>query len=1022
MADLPTGTVTFLFTDLEGSTSLWERYPDAMRTALARHDELVGGAIGEHRGHVVKSTGDGFLAAFATAPDAVAAAIDALLALADEPWTETGPLRVRMGVHTGEAEIRDADYHGPTLNRAARLMSVGHGGQLLLSRVTSDLVAGSGVEVRDLGSHELRGIAEPEHVFQVLHPRLESEFGPLRAVASAGRAPVSNVPAPADGLVGRTRELMEIEDLLGRTRVLTLLGPGGAGKTRLGLHAAAHLREQFDDRVYLVDLSACRDVEACLSMTARTIAAQDQDGRPLLDAIKEEIGAQSMLLVLDNFEQVTEAALAVAELRRDCPGLTQLVTSREALNVTGEWVYPVRPLALPGPDVERMSLAELGEYEAVQLFVARARAIRADFELTDENAAAVAELCNRLDGLPLAIELAAARLALFSPQALVDRLGDRLDLLKGGARDAPERQRALRDTIDWSYQLLSADEQQLLALLAVFSGATLEAVEAVAGRLPGREAIDVLDGLGSLVNKSLVRQVESTQVGARLSMLETIRDFARERLDETPELRDGAPRAHAEYFAEWAHRYCEKLTGDERGPASERMAADIENLVAAWHYWVAARDFEQLRKLADGLWLLYGARGWYHDTTTLVTDLLEVLATTPADEDRLVEQILLQTTLARVLLAAKGFTPETESAFERAVELTREHGELPQLLPVLRGLSSFYIYRGQLETSREIGVQLLGLAERFDDPKARVEGHLLVGASQGLLADLRSATDHLEQGISTYDATPRTVGRFEAGNDPGVVCHIVDAMFLWMRGLVDGAREQTRRGLELAERLHHPPSLAYAHFHTGLVHTWLREHDRAADHSRAVIDIGEAHELAVWAAVGSGLLGAAMAASGSAADGLAQVEAAVERYRALKTPPVFWPALLQLQAAALGLAGRPEDGLARVGEALVALAEQPEPQILSSELLVLEGTLLLDSPDRAAEAEASFVRAVERADELDAPMLQLRACTALARLWRGQGRTAPARELLGPAYARLTEGFTIADLVDARQLLDDLAG
>ena len=420
-----------------------------------------------------------------------------------------------------------------------------------------------------------------------------------------------------------------------------------------------------------------------------------------------------MLLVFDNFEQVTTAAVIVAELLRDCPGLKELVTSREALHVTGEQVYPVPPLALPDVTGDQFSVAELQESEAVQLFVERARAVRAEFQLTAENASAVVELCVRLDGLPLAIELATARLALFSPEALVERLVHPLDLLTGGARDAPERQRALRDTINWSYELLPAQEQRLLALLSVFSSSSLEAVEDVTGRVGSLDGMEVLDGVSSLVSKSLVRQADAGTAGPRLSMLETIREFAAERLDADPDLRDAALRAHAEYFADWTLDHCEKLVGAERHTVSARMAEDIDNLSAAWRYWVEQGDFEELGKLTDGLWLLYDSRGWSHEAAALITDLLEVLSSTPSSEERHLQQILLQTSLARVLMASEGYTPETERAYQRALQLCEEQGEFPQLLPVLRGLSTYFIYRSEFEKSMRIGEQLLGLAERF---------------------------------------------------------------------------------------------------------------------------------------------------------------------------------------------------------------------------------------------------------------------------------------------------------------------
>ncbi|MET0894978.1 MAG: adenylate/guanylate cyclase domain-containing protein [Acidimicrobiia bacterium] len=1020
MAELPSGTVTFLFTDLEGSSTLWEQHPDAMRGALARHDALIGDAIVGRAGHVVKTTGDGFLAAFASALDAVAAAVDAQLALGREPWVETGPLRVRMGIHTGAAELRDGDYFGPTLNRAARLMSIGHGGQILLSLVTSELVRGDGVELTDLGSHALRGLTEPERVFQVLHPALQVEFASLRSVSTARRPARSNLPAPVDRFVGRTRELREVGERFARTRLLTLLGPGGTGKTRLAIELAIQLREEFDDLVYFIDLSTCRDLDAALAVIARTVEVRDQGDRALLDAIKDLIGAQPMLLVFDNFEQVTSAAPAVAELLRDCSGLKALVTTREALNVTGEHVHPVAPLTLPDAQRANLALDELAASEAVQLFVDRARAVRPDFELSADNADAVLELCRRLDGLPLAIELATARLALFTPQALVERLGRRLDLLKGGARDAPERQRALRDTIAWSYELLDEEERRSLAVLAVFSGATLEAVEAVADHF-GVDVLDAMDAVGSLVNKSLVRQVDVRGSGTRITMLETIRDFALERLAAEPEIDRRARRAHAEYFADWTLRHCAKLTGDDRDAVAERMAADIENLTAAWRYWVNERDFEQLGKLVDGLWLLNNVRGWFHDTANLITDLLDVLSSTPSNDERLVQQILLQTSLARVLMASEGFTPTTQRAFERTLELCDAQGEVPQLLPVLRGLSTFYIYRAEFETANRIGEQLLALGERFDDDRARVEGHLVIGASDGMLARLRPGLEHLEHAIATYDETPRRVERFDAGNDPGVVSHLVEGMLLWMTGYPDRALELANEAISIATRLHHPQSLAYAHFHTGLIHVWLREPEHAAEHAVAVIDLGEEYDLQVWAAVGRCLHGVALAATGNVDEGIAIFDVAMERYQELQSPPVFWPSLLHFRAMMLGLLGQPNEGLVAIDEAIEMIVGLPEPQTFLSELLLVRGELILAATGDAVDAARCYERALRSADRLDAPMLQLRAAVPLARLWADAGRRGEARALVTEAYDRFSEGFATVDLREARGLLEGLA-
>src|SRR2546421_9465679 len=396
----------------------------------------------------------------------------------------------------------------------------------LLDRVRTD----DTVSYKPFGSaEELRELLEDDLIV-LLSERFET---PSERTLGTGR---SNLPAALDRFVGRTHELKEVKDRLGQARLLTLLGTGGTGKTRLALQAAADLLGDFEGRVYFVDLAASRDLESVLSVIARAIGLREESNRPLLDDLKGQVDAQKMLLILDNFEQVTAAAgPTMAELLRDCPDLKLMITSREVLHVSGENVLSVPPLALPETDFKDASVDQLAQSEAIQLFVERSRAVKPDFRLTDENAQAVFELCVGLDGLPLAIELATARLGLFSPQALVERLGNRLKLLRGGARHAPVRQQTLRDTIDWSYEMLDPGEQQLFQLLSVFSGATFEAVEAVTSRVKGSDEIDVVDGLSSLVDKSLIRRVGLSDAESRLLMLETIREFAAARLDADPE-------------------------------------------------------------------------------------------------------------------------------------------------------------------------------------------------------------------------------------------------------------------------------------------------------------------------------------------------------------------------------------------------------------------------------------------------------------------------------------------------------
>jgi class 3 adenylate cyclase len=391
------GTLTFLFTDLEGSTRRWERFPQAMKAALERHDVILGAAVAGANGQVVKSTGDGMMAVFASAADGVRACVTAQRDLADEPWAETGALRVRMGLHAGEAQTRTGDYFGPVVNRTARIMAVGHGGQVLLSAAAAALVLDllpDGARLLDLGVHRLKDLGRPEHLFQLVHPDLAHDFPPL---ATLDRHP-NNLPTQTSTFVGRAAELGAIRQRLEdeAVRLLTLTGPGGTGKTRLALRVAADEIDRFDDGVFFVDLSAVRETEAVAAVTARAIGLTETSDGSLLEELKRQLHHHHELLVFDNFEQVTAAAPTVVELLQECPGLKLLVTSREALHVRGEHLFSVPPLSLPRAAPGPRSAAELAGCEAVQLFVERAQAVWADFRLTDEFAAAVAEICLRL--------------------------------------------------------------------------------------------------------------------------------------------------------------------------------------------------------------------------------------------------------------------------------------------------------------------------------------------------------------------------------------------------------------------------------------------------------------------------------------------------------------------------------------------------------------------------------------------------------------------------------------------------
>src|SRR5215210_3547652 len=496
MPSPPTGTVTFLFTDIEGSTRMWEKDPEAMGSTVARHDEVLRGAIEANEGHVFKTVGDAFCAAFPTAPDALEAAISAQRLLHAGGQDEESRLRVRMALHTGSAEERGGDYFGPPLNRVARLLTAAHGGQTLLSSPAQELVRDqlpTGAGLRDLGEHRLMDLTRPERVFQLLIPDLPEDFPALRTLDVRP----NNLPVQPTPLVGREKEVEAVRERLGGSssaRLLTLTGPGGIGKTRLALQVTAEALEEFEDGAFFVALAAIADPSLAAPAIAGSLGVVESGEQPLIEGLKDHLRDRQLLLLLDNFEQVLGASSLVGELLSSCPELKVLATSRIPLRLYGEREYPVPPLALPDPGRLLPPPERLTQYEAVRLFVERAQDARPDFSVTNENAPAVAEICTRLDGLPLAIELAAARAKILSPQAMLSRLSNRLKLLKGGARDLPERQQTLRGGIDWSHDLLEEEERTLFARLSVFvGGCTVEAAEEVCDP-EGDLLVEVLDG------------------------------------------------------------------------------------------------------------------------------------------------------------------------------------------------------------------------------------------------------------------------------------------------------------------------------------------------------------------------------------------------------------------------------------------------------------------------------------------------------------------------------------------------
>ena len=629
---LPAGTVTFLFTDIEGSTELITRLGSAYEPLLEAHRGLLRAAFEAAGGVEVQTEGDAFFVAFASASAAAAACVAAQRALAAHPWPADSQIRVRMGLHTGEATPNPGgDYTSLEVHHAARIAAAGHGGQILISETTRSLISGTlppDVTIRDLGQHRLKDL-RPERLGQLVAAGVAADFPPIR---SLDQRP-NNLPTQLTSFVGRDHDLAATLLLLDASRLLTLTGPGGIGKTRLALQVAAAAADRHPDGVWFVPLEPLREAGLVAGTIARAVGLTDSGVRPTLELLVEHLAARTCLLVLDNFEHVIAAAPLVTQLLRACPSLTVVTTSRGALHVSGEQEYAVPGLPAP-PDPRRLSTFEaarlpaeirlgdpatLGEYEAVRLFVARALAVRADFRITSENAPAVAGICATLQGLPLAIELAAARVKVLAPEAILERLEHRLELLASASRDLPERQRTLRGAIAWSYDLLDDAGRLLLARLSVFvGGGDLPMIEHVCDP-DGALGVDLLDVLAALVDQSLVRS-DDVAGTARFSLLDTIRTYGAERLDasgEGPAMRD----RHLAAYLDLAERAAAGLTGPEQRAWLDRLEADADNFRAALDRAEAIPDAEAAGRLGFSLWRFWQQRGYLREARQRLTSL-----------------------------------------------------------------------------------------------------------------------------------------------------------------------------------------------------------------------------------------------------------------------------------------------------------------------------------------------------------------------------------------------------------------
>jgi predicted ATPase/class 3 adenylate cyclase len=705
MANLPTGTVTFLFTDIQGSTLLAQRLGEQWPALLARHNELLAEAVTGQDGIVFGTEGDAVFAAFATAPRAVAAAVAAQRALSVEPWGVDAQVLVRMGLHSGEGSVSGESYVGIDVHRVARIANAGHGGQVLVSgasRMLAEAVLPDGVTLRDLGEFRLKDLSRPEQLAMLVIDGLPDDFPPLRTLDAVP----NNLPTQLTTFLGRQRELEEAAALLDGARLLTLTGPGGTGKTRLSLQLAADATDRYHDGVYFVPLGSIGESALVLPTIAQALGLSDP-GDGALDRLAEQLAGKQLLLVLDNFEQVIDAASQIGELLTRLPDTRVLATSRSPLRVYGEQEYPVPPLALPDPR-HLPDLETLGQFASVALFVERAMAVRPGFAVDPTNAPAIAEICVRLDGLPLAIELAAARVRVLSPPAILARLGDRLSLLAGGSTNLPERQQTLRGAIAWSHELLEPSDRVAFARLSVFAGGSdLAAVEGIV--LPdwpaeADSAPDALDVVSSLLDKSLLRQVSPTDE-PRFQMLESIRAYALERLDEL-EPAGQTRRRHADHYLGLAEAKSGQVFGADQRAALDTLEREHDNVRAAIAFAIADKDAGRAMRLLAATWRFWQMRGYLPEARDRAERILAMPGGPPEDRLKALDA-------AGGIAYWQGDVPASRAWYQQEVTLATELGDEHGLAEAMYNESFTYSLDSAV-ADRELGRELAqGALDRF---------------------------------------------------------------------------------------------------------------------------------------------------------------------------------------------------------------------------------------------------------------------------------------------------------------------
>jgi predicted ATPase/class 3 adenylate cyclase len=740
---LPTGTVTFLFTDIEGSTRLLQQLGDRYSRVFEECRRLLRAAFQEWNGHEVDTQGDAFFVAFARATDAVSAAVDGLHALAVHSWTEDVVVRVRMGLHTGEPQLSSEGYIGIDVHHGARVMSAGHGGQVLLSQATRDLVVHQlpgGVSLRDMGEHRLKDLQRPVHLFQLVIAGLPADFPSLKTLDIYP----NNLPIQPTPLIGREKEVASLGQLLRRVdvRLVTLTGPGGTGKTRLALQVAAELSDLKWRGIYFVDLAPVSDSAQVIPTIASTLGLREERGRSPLECLKEEIDQNRVLLLLDNFEQVLDAAVQVSELLVACSQLKIMVTSRAVLRVRAEREFAVPTLRLPD-SAQMPDLEALMQYEAIVLFLQRTQAVAPEFRLTDMNAPVVVEIVRRLDGLPLAIELAAARMKLLSPEALLARLNQPLQVLTSGARDVAARQHTLRNTIAWSYNLLDAQEQELFRRLSDFvGGCTLEAIEVVNGVLGNATGL-ILDIVASLVDKSLLRRREQGKgEEPRLAMLETIREYGLELLGASGEMK-AVRKAHAVYFMELSERADLERASDSP-EWLDRLEQEHDNLRAAMHW--SLEDMEGCKEIALRLG---GALRTFWYSRGYLSEGLDFLERALVGSDEVEEPMRAAALYAAArLYEVRGDYDRAEPFLVQSLALYRELGNPARIAYALHLQADIAWRRGILDMARSLAEESLAVFRELGDRGAIASLLLHLGALAADQGEYARARDLLEESLA----------------------------------------------------------------------------------------------------------------------------------------------------------------------------------------------------------------------------------------------------------------------------------